>query len=105
MKIHKTMNNITRNEISDFIHYEFGLAKKDCNDIVNHLIEEIVTGLQNNNKVKIHNFGTFKIMQKNARKARNPKTREEVIIPPRKVISFIPSKKTISSINNEKSDK
>ena len=133
-------NNITREDITEFINQEFGLTKKDCGELVKEIIEEIIIGLnqqtmgewtiQKNNKiikrfdteedakkykdknnfdlnytinlkrsVKIHNFGTFKIRNKKSRKARNPKTKVEVIIPPRNVISFIPSKFIIRKIN------
>ena len=51
--------------------------------------------------VKIHNFGTFKIRNKKSRKARNPKTKVEVMIPPRNVISFIPSKFILRKINKK----
>ena len=95
------MNNITRDDISEFINNEFGLAKKDCDDIVNELIEQIITGLINHQIFKIHNFGTFKIKQKNSRIGRNPKTKEEVLISERNVITFTPSKK-ILLIMNEK---
>ena len=132
--------NITRDNISDFINQEFGLSKKDCSELVNNIIEEIIAGLikpkkgewiiKNNNKVikkfdtekeannyrdehkldldytinlkryvKIHNFGTFKIRNKKSRKARNPKTKVEVMIPPRNVINFIPSKFILKKIN------
>ena len=43
-------NNITREEISEYINSEFGLTKKDCNDIVNNIIEEIIIGL-NDDKI------------------------------------------------------
>ena len=92
-------NNITRDDIAEFINSEFGLTKKDCKDIVNHIIEEIILGLNNDNIVKIHNFGTFKIRNKKSRIARNPKSKEEVIIQPRNVISFIPSKFILRKIN------
>ena len=133
-------NNITREDIAEFINQEFGLTKKDCGELVKEIIEEIKIGLnqqtkgewtiQKNNmiikrfdteedakkykdennfdlsytiklkrSVKIHNFGTFKIRNKKSRKARNPKTKVEVIIPPRNVISFIPSKFIIRKIN------
>ncbi len=95
------MNNITRDNISEFINNEFGLAKKDCDDIVNELIEQIITGLINHKIFKIHNFGTFKIKQKKSRIGRNPKTKEEVIIQERNVITFIPSKKILLTINNK----
>ena len=94
------MNNITRDDIANYINSEFGLTKNDCNDLVKDIIEDIIIGLNKNEIVKIHNFGTFKIRKKNARKGRNPKTKEEVIISPRKVISFIPSKNILRKIND-----
>ena len=93
------MNNITRENISEFINNEFGLAKKDCDDIVNELIEQIIVGLIDHKIFKIHNFGTFKIKQKNSRIGRNPKTKEEVIISERNVVTFTPSKKILLMIN------
>ena len=37
--------NITRDDISDFVNSEFGLTKKDCNELVSNIIEEIIEGL------------------------------------------------------------
>ena len=96
--------NTTRENISEFINIEFGLSKYDCNNIVNDIIEQIITGLVNDNFVKIHNFGTFKIKQKKSRLGRNPKTKIEVMIPPRKVLSFTPSKYFLNKINKTKSE-
>ncbi len=93
------MKNLTRDEIADFINNEFGLTKKDCIGMVNELIEEIISGLIKNEFVKIHNFGTFKLRKKKARIGRNPKTKEEIMISPRNVISFIPSKKVLKFLN------
>ena len=98
-------NNITREDISEYINTEFGLSKFDCNNIVNEIIEQIISGLIKDSVVKVHNFGTFKLRKKNQRIGRNPKTKEEVIISPRKVISFIPSKYLISKINKHNSEK
>ena len=94
------MNNITRDDIAEFINNEFGLTKKDCNNLVNDIIEEIIEGLNENNIVKIHNFGTFKLRRKNARIGRNPKTKEEVMIAPRNVISFLSSKHILKKLND-----
>ena len=99
------MNNITRDEIADFINQEFGLTKIDCNDIVNGIIEEIILGLNKNKIVKIHNFGTFKLKRKNARIGRNPKTKEDVMIAPRNVISFIPSRHILNKLNESMNEK
>ena len=93
------MSNITRDNIADFMNEEFGLTKKDCNNLVNDIIEEIVSGLNQNQIVKIHNFGTFKLKRKNARIGRNPKTKEDVMIKERNVISFSPSKYILKKLN------
>ena len=97
-------NNITRDDIADYLNQEFGLTKKDCNDLVNDIIETIIEGLIDNKIVKIHNFGTFKLKRKNSRLGRNPKTKEEVIISERNVITFIPSKNILKKLNENFND-
>ena len=94
------MNNITRDDIAEFINNEFGLTKKDCSNLVNDIIEEIIKGLNEHSIVKIHNFGTFKLRRKNALLGRNPKTKEEVMIAPRNVISFLPSRHILKKLND-----
>ena len=98
-------NNITRDEVADFINQEFGLTKIDCNDLVNDILEEIIIGLNKNKIVKIHNFGTFKLKRKNSRIGRNPKTKEDVMIAPRNVISFVPSKHLLKKLNESMNEK
>jgi len=93
------MNNITKEDIANFINSEFGLTRKDCNNFVRDIIEEIILGLKKDNIVKIHNFGTFKIRNKKSRLARNPKSKVEVMIPSRNVISFKPSKHVLKKLN------
>ena len=93
------MNNITRDNISEFINNEFGLAKKDCDDMVNEMIEQIIQGLINYKIFKIHNFGTFKIKQKKSRIGRNPKTKETKMISSRDVVLFKPSKEFKDFVN------
>jgi len=96
------MNNTTKDNIADYIHNEFGLSKKDCNEIVINLIEYIILGLQKDKIVKIHNFGTFKLKHKNSRIGRNPKNNVEFTITSRNVISFTASKKFMVFINDIK---
>jgi nucleoid DNA-binding protein len=91
--------NFTREDIATSINAEFGLTKKDCLEFVNDILEIIVEGLKNDGFVKIHNFGTFKVKKKNSRIGRNPKTKKEVIINARNVISFKPSKHILRIIN------
>ena len=94
------LENITRFHIAESIHNEFGLPKKDCIEFVSDIINIIIEGLENSNKVKIHNFGTFIVRNKKSRIGRNPKTKKEVMIDERKVISFKASKNVLKYLNS-----
>ena len=80
--------NISRDEIAEAMKNEFGFNRKLCLDIVNDIIEIIIKGLETERKVKIHSFGTFKLINKNSRIGRNPKTKEEFKIKPRTKLNF-----------------
>ena len=91
--------NISRDEIAEALKKEFGFNRKLCLDIVNDIVDIIIEGLQSDKKVKIHNFGTFKMNNKKSRIGRNPKTKEEYNISSRNVITFKPSKILLKYIN------
>ena len=48
--------------------------------------------LKNGNDVPINGFGSFKVIKRNARKGRNPRTGKEIKIPASKAVKFTPSK-------------
>ena len=92
--------NISRDEIAEAMKGEFGFNRKLCLDIVNDIIDIIIEGLIKDKKVKIHNFGTFKLNNKASRIGRNPKTKEEHNISSRNVITFKASKILLKYINS-----
>ena len=75
-----------------------------CLNIVNDIIDIIIDGLRLDRKVKIHNFGTFKLNNKKSRIGRNPKTKEEFNISSRNVITFKASKLLLKYINKNNND-
>ena len=97
-------HNISRDEIAEAMQNEFGFNRKLCLDIVNDIINIVISGLERDRKVKIHNFGTFTLNRKNSRIGRNPKTKEEYNISSRNVITFKASKILLKYINNKFSD-
>ena len=92
-------HNISRDEIAESMQNDFGFNKKLCLDIVNDIIDIVIEGLKFDNKVKIHNFGTFKLNKKRSRIGRNPKTKEEKTISKRNVVIFKPSKEFKEFLN------
>ena len=95
-----TNNTITRVDISEAIYHEVGLSRKDTMDLLEMIIDEICLALANGEEVKISSFGTFSIRSKNQRIGRNPKTKKEVPISPRNVLSFRASQLLKKRIND-----
>ena len=91
--------NFTREDVAESLHSDFGLTKKDCISFVNDIIDIIIDGLQTKGYVKIHNFGSFRVIKKKSRMGRNPKTMKDVIISERNVLKFKPSKLILDFIN------
>jgi len=56
-------------------------------EILNQIREGLETGY-----LKITGLGIFRVVERKARKGRNPKTGEELLIPAKKVIRFKASK-------------
>ena len=54
------------------------ISKKDAETFIDAFIETITETLQRGDKVQIVGFGTFEVKDRAARKARNPRTGEEI---------------------------
>ena len=59
--------------------------------MVDVVFDEIRAALIHGEEVKFAGLGSFKILEKNARMGRNPKTGESAIISARRVATFRPS--------------
>jgi len=79
---------ITRADLSEAVHRQVGLPRTECAAMVRLVLDEISGALVRGEQVKLSSFGTFEVRHKKARIGRNPKTREEVPITPRRVLSF-----------------
>ncbi len=66
--------------------------------IVQSTLDTILDSLATRGKVELRNFGVFKVRKRAPRKARNPKTNEEILVPAKSVIYFRPGKNVASMI-------
>ena len=94
------MKTITRADVAETIYEEIGLSRKDSNDILDMILDEITQELVSGHDVKLSSFGTFSLRDKKARAGRNPKTGVDAVITPRRVISFKPSQTMRKVINS-----
>jgi len=83
--------NLTRKDLSNKIYKNLGFSKNFSSTLVDNFFEILIQGLLKSNRIKISSFGTFNVINKKERIGRNPKTRVEAIIVPRKVVKFKPS--------------
>ena len=67
-------------------------------NIISNINNEIVISYDKE-KIKIHSFGTFQVVNKKERVGRNPKTKIEAKITARKIVKFKPSQKIKEKIN------
>ena len=90
---------MTRADLAEAVYEQIGLSRKESGDLVEDVLNEISDELSRGENVKISSFGSFSVRQKNARVGRNPKSGVEVMIKPRKVITFKPSHVLKDKIN------
>ena len=69
-----------------------GSTKKLANEITDMIFDKIVETLKQGQEVSIAGFGVFRVRDRKARKARNPRTGAEVQVPASKVPKFRPAK-------------
>ena len=67
-------------------------SKKEATVIVNKIFDEMLIALVNGEKVVITGFGSFNLLVTQAKKGRNPKTGDAILIEPKKKIKFKQSK-------------
>lgn len=75
------------------------LTKKQVETIVDMIFEYMKENLSKGEKIELRGFGNFRVKERNARVARNPKTGEKVEVPPQKSIHFKMSKALKDALN------
>lgn len=68
---------------------EFGLPRRQVDELVTGMLDKITTVLKSGDKVQLTPFGQFKVRDRAARIGRNPMTGEPVKIPAKRVLRFL----------------
>jgi integration host factor subunit alpha len=84
---------LTKADFAEGLFDELGLDKRAAKTMVELFFEEIKDSLERGKPVKISGFGNFELRDKTSRPGRNPKTREEIPITARHVVTFRPGQK------------
>jgi len=90
---------LTKAQIVEMISENNGFTRNKSVDVLETLIEIIKRNLASGEDVLISGFGKFCVKDKHQRRGRNPATGEELMLDPRKVITFKCSGKLRQAIN------
>ena len=79
---------LTRADIISEIQDKLGFTKRQSAELTEQIVEIIKSTLANGEDVRVSRFGKFCVNDKNARKGRNPATGEDMMLKPRRVVTF-----------------
>jgi integration host factor subunit alpha len=91
---------LTKKQIVKSIQNQTGFPKNKSSEIVETLLEIIKNRLASGEDVLVSGFGKFCAKKKKERKGRNPSTGEDMMLAPRKVVTFKCSGKLRNGINS-----
>ena len=90
--------NYGKKDIATDLSFKTGYSVNYSQKLINELLKVIIKNISYDNLI-LKNFGVFRIIEKKKRIGRNPKTKEEYVIPNKKTIKFIPSKNLTKFLN------
>ena len=79
---------LTKDKLVTRLQIQLGLTKQESRQAVERLFEILKDTLANGEDLLISGYGKFSVRQKNARRGRNPQTKEALMLADRKVLVF-----------------
>ncbi len=83
---------ITKKDLAELLVSKYGYTKKEANEVVTTLFDEISKKLEEEYTTDISGFGKFVVKTRKARTGINPATGEKIEIPASKSPAFKPAK-------------
>ena len=83
---------MTKSDIVERIATGTGMTRIETEAVINGFIACVSEALESGEGVELRGFGTFHVQHRRARKARNPRTNEEIPVPARHMPLFRPSR-------------
>ena len=79
---------MTKNDIALRIAKRLDMPQTDVKRIVQMMFDGIVEVLVTEGRIELRDFGVYTVKTRKPKKARNPKTGEQVMVPARKAVTF-----------------
>lgn len=91
---------MTKKEIADKYAFLQGLSLAQAQRDIEALLEIASTAFLEGKDITLKGFGTFKVVTKAARKARDIRTGETFMVPEKKTVKFMVSPELKKAMNN-----
>ena len=90
---------MSKTDLVNFIAEETGLTKADSSRALEAVMNGVIKGLKEEQKVALTGFCTFSAVKKAAKEGRNPRTGEKVAIPARVAVTIKAGSKLKDALN------
>ena len=92
---------ITRARLAAEVSDAAGITRREADLIVESVFDSIADALRSGDEVEIRGFGSFRLRNRNARRTRNPRTGEQILVPPKRVPFFRAGKALRERLNRD----
>lgn len=79
---------LTKAQVIQSVQSRLRIPKDRSMELVETMLEIIKSSLEKGEDVLISGFGKFCVKKKHERKGRNPQSGEDIMLPPRRVVTF-----------------
>ncbi|MCZ7643874.1 MAG: integration host factor subunit beta [Planctomycetota bacterium] len=80
--------SVTKNDMVIEIAKKTGIEQQKVKQVVQLTLDTIIEILSKEGRIELRNFGVFEVRTRKPRKARNPRTGEEVMVSSKRVVTF-----------------
>ena len=92
---------MTKKEIVRSVSEKLNLTQLKTKRVVQTVFDCIVETLIEEKRIELRNFGVFEVRKRSARRARNPRTGDEVLVKEKRVVVFKPGKALENAIQEK----
>ena len=86
------MQTITKSHLAKVLAEEMDFNGTQAKDLVDAFFQAMIESIVQGNRIEARGFGVWTVKETRAKKARNPRTEEEVFVPVRRKVMFKPGK-------------
>jgi len=94
------MSTVTKKDLVEKVASRTGLTQVDTKIVIERFLGAVGSALEQGNNVEIRGFGRFKIKERKARIARNPRTNEPVEVKNGRKPVFEAARELTKSVND-----